>query len=221
MVHKDPDPWRKTKVWDIGTRLFHWLLAISFGLSVYSAFQDKFGIYADMHLYAGLAILVLVVWRIVWGFVGSETSRFSQFVKSPQHTLRYLTASTTPPIGHNPLGGYSVLLMLLLLLAQASLGLFASDDMLFSGPLSAHAGAAAGDIRDIHALLGRILMAVVALHLTAVFWYSIRHKAKLIWPMLTGFKTLDENEKSPAIKSPWLAAGVLLIVLATLYGLVL
>jgi len=220
MADKRSNRLRKIKVWDIGTRLFHWSLVVLFALSAFSAFQDKFDIYADMHLFSGFGILVLVVWRIVWGFWGSETSRFRQFVKSPKTVIAALKAGDNPPVGHSAVGGYSVLLMLLLLLAQTCLGMFASDDMLFSGPLSDHAGAAAADIRDIHALLGRILMGVVFLHIAAILWYLLVRKINLIWPMVAGCKAVEEDVESQKFVSFWFAAIIFLALLALLMWLI-
>lgn len=198
------------KVWDAGIRLFHWALVILFCLSAYSAFQDKFGIYADMHLNAGVATLMLVIWRIVWGVVGSDTARFSQFVKSPIAGFGHLKQMTAglpyKAIGHNPLGGLSVVLMLVLLLAQAMMGLFASDGMIFSGPLSAEVGGSlASDLTEWHALLGRILIGVVVFHVLVVLAYGALKRINLIWPMISGKISVVPSTSDPEMKPGWLA----------------
>ncbi len=208
MSEKKPN--KTVKVWDAGIRLFHWALAILFCLSAYSAFQDKFGIYADIHLNAGIATLMLVIWRIVWGVVGSDTARFSQFVKSPTagfaHLKKMVAGLPYKAIGHNPLGGLSVVLMLVLLLAQASMGLFASDGMIFSGPLSREVtGSLSSDLTSWHALLGRILIGIVAFHVLVVLVYGVFKRANLIWPMISGNISAEPSASVPIMKPGWLA----------------
>lgn len=217
----------RVKVWDIGTRLFHWALAILFCVSAFSAFQDKFGIYADMHLWSGFSILVLVSWRIIWGFVGSEPSRFSHFIKSPKALLAYLHGKGTegvghnPPshnsIGHSPIGGYSVLLMLLMLLAQAALGLFASDGMFFGGPLEA-GGEYSSLVNNTHQMLGYGLFCVVGFHVLIVFGYWAVRRVNLILPMITGW--VVHSSEAPKIARPLLALLLVLAVAVTLYTLI-
>jgi len=216
-LHKTIKQKARIKVWDIGTRLFHWALAVLFCLSAFSAFQDKFGIYADMHLWSGFSILVLVTWRIIWGVIGSEPSRFRHFVKSPKALLAYLRGKGPEAVGHNPLGGYSVLLMLLMLLAQAMLGLFASDGMFFGGPLEA------GDdysslVNNTHQMLGYGLFGVVGFHVLIVFGYWALRRVNLILPMITGWA--EHSAEAPNIARPLLALLLVLIVAAALYGLI-
>ena len=119
-------------VWDLSTRLFHWLLVILLAASFVTA---KVGGNAmQYHEWSGIIILVLLVFRTIWGFVGSQPSRFRDFVKGPAEVWRYATAlakgSSSRHLGHNPLGGWSVLAILLLLYLQTCLGLFANDDIL-------------------------------------------------------------------------------------------
>lgn len=206
----------KIKVWDGGIRLFHWALAVLFCLSCYSAFQDKFGIHADIHFYAGYNILILVIWRILWGVWGSETARFSHFVKSPIVALHHLLATVRgapyTEVGHSPMAGFSVLLMLILLLAQAVMGLFASDGMIFSGPLSADVSSSvASDLTTWHKLLGRILIGLVAVHISAVLFYVVFKRVNLVWPMITGHVRAEEGTRPPRVRSIWLALGLFLV----------
>lgn len=193
----------RIKVWDGGTRLFHWALVILFCMSAYSAFQDKFGIYADMHLYSGVAILILLVWRILWGLIGSETSRFSSFTPSPKALLKHLKGNGPEKYGHNPMGALSVYLVILLLLAQVVLGLYSSDGMLFSGPFS-HLTDDANDITNIHEYVGYTLFGWCGLHLLSVLFYAVVKKKNLIGPMFTG-KTKQLNAVAPIIRSPFLS----------------
>lgn len=205
-----PETKNRFKVWDIGTRLFHWILVVLFCLSAYSAFQDKFGIYADMHLYSGVGILALLGWRILWGLFGSETSRFSQFVPSPKRLIEYVKTGETKQPGHNPLGALSVILVLLLLVVQVTLGLYSSDGMLFSGPFASSAyetfGMDANDITNIHETLGYILFGWSGLHLASVLFYAVVRKRNLLMPMITGKSALPEGSAQPKIVHPLLAA---------------
>jgi len=217
---------KRIKVWDIGTRLFHWILMVLVSLSAYSAFQDKFGIYADMHLWAGLGILTLVGWRIVWGFVGSETSRFSHFVRNPVATCVYAKGAFKKApyrwIGHNPLGGWSVVLMLFLLVVQASLGLFATDGMIFSGPFSdTIKGSLAGDITELHEITGFTLFGVIGLHVLVIFLVKIRRGTNLVLPMITGYRKNAASEAvQPVLRSPLLAFGLVLVIAGFLFLLI-
>lgn len=210
------DAVHRIKVWDGATRLFHWALVILFGLSAYSAFQNKFGIYADMHLYSGVAILALITWRILWGFIGSETARFSHFVKGPKAVLGYCAAAlkgkASNDIGHNPLGAVSVCLMLLLLLAQAVMGLFATDAMFFYGPFSDSVdGSLAGNLTGIHKLLGYGLLGLVGLHIVMVIAYRLLRKTDLLTPMITGWKQVAAQTVAPKTAHPF--AALLLFIL--------
>lgn len=182
---------QKVKVWDAPVRIFHWLLVTAFALSAYSAFQDKFDIHADIHLYAGLSVFALVIWRVLWGFVGSDTARFSQFVKGPKATAAYAkTAFGSAPYkstGHNPLGAVSVVLMLLLLLVQAGLGLFATDAMFFEGPFASDISARLSeDLTEIHEWTGYTLLGLVGLHILVIAFYGLVRRVNLVMPMITG-----------------------------------
>ncbi len=208
------------KIWDIALRLFHWALVVAFALAAYSAYQDKFGIYANMHTYAGVTILILICWRILWGLAGSESARFTSFVRGPGAIMGYLKhgdAAKCP--GHNPLGALSVMLMLLLLLAQAVMGLFATDDMFFSGPLSEQAGEWGGRLTRWHKQTGLVLIGLAGLHIAVVLYYTLIKKAGLVRAMITGRKTAPK--KAPRLASPWLALGILVPVAAGLWYAIL
>ncbi|NVJ99046.1 MAG: cytochrome b/b6 domain-containing protein [Alphaproteobacteria bacterium] len=198
------------KVWDGATRLFHWALVIAFIFSVYSAFQDKYGIYAEIHTYAGVSVLALVAWRILWGIVGSDTSRFSHFVKGPNAIRAYLRGEGWDGVGHNPLGALSVVLMLVLLLAQAGMGLFASDGMFFDGPFARDAGSWSGDLTRWHRWTGYSLMGLAGLHVLAVLWYAGLKKIQMILPIITGSKQFSKAVAAPRLRSPILALGLAL-----------
>lgn len=215
---------KKIKVWDGSTRLFHWLLVTAFSLSAYSAFEDKYGIYADIHLWSGIVVLALVSWRIVWGFVGSETSKFSHFIKPPfaamRHARDFFKKADTHPVGHNALGGYSVLLMLVLLLAQAVMGLYSSDDMFFEGPLASSSGMLSDTLTEIHEGLGIFLLYFVGFHIVVVVAYRLFKGLNLLWPMISGYMKAAGDTAEPRMKSQWLAFILLLVVGAGVYYVV-
>ena len=215
---------KKIKVWDGSTRLFHWALVIAFGLSAYSAFEDKYGIYADIHLWSGLAVLVLVTWRIVWGLVGSETSKFSHFLKSPleaiQHARGFFKKSDNHSVGHNALGGYSVLLMLAFLFVQAVMGLYSSDDMFFEGPLAGKAGSLSSTLTELHEGLGLFLLYFVGFHVLVIVAYRLFKGLNLLWPMISGTMKGADDAHSPKMHSPFLALILLVVTGAGVYYLV-
>ncbi|TNE64334.1 MAG: hypothetical protein EP335_07670 [Alphaproteobacteria bacterium] len=215
---------KKVKIWDGAIRLFHWGLAAAFGISVYSAFQDKFGIYADLHLYAGVTILALVAWRILWGFIGSETARFETFVKKPRSVLLYVRHKRKPGepyawLGHNPAGGWSVVAMLALLFLQALLGLFSSDDMIFSGPFAEAAGDASGVITELHETIGYALIGLVSIHILAVFGYATR-RVNLLMPIIFGTRRVEDGVTGPKM-APTLKGLALMAVFGGLAWLLL
>ncbi|UTW55324.1 cytochrome b/b6 domain-containing protein [Kordiimonas sp. SCSIO 12610] len=213
---------KKIKVWDVPTRLFHWLLVVLFAMSSYSAFESKFGFYGDMHLYSGVAIIALLLWRLVWGLIGSETARFTSFMKWPASVLSYLRGKQTDKaLGHNPLGGYSVILMLVLILTQAVLGLFATDGMLFSGPFSIDAGDNTDLITDIHETLGLVLLYVTGFHVFAVLVYLFVKKTNLISPMITGYDRFDNGQRAPYMKNAFWALLTAVIIGGAVYWYIL
>ncbi len=191
------------RVWDIPTRLFHWLLVLLLGSSWWSAEQGAM----DWHRLFGTILLGLLLFRLIWGFFGSNTARFASFVRSPAKVLAYLRSSgpgTRTP-GHNPLGALSVLAMLLLLTVQIGTGLFAVDiDGLESGHLSFLVSFDLGrTAAGIHHLSFTLLQIVVSVHVAAVLFYLIVRKRNLIRPMVTGSDSqLDTAHGALASASP-------------------
>lgn len=170
------------QVWDIPTRLFHWLLVALFAFSWYSAENGMM----DWHRRSGLVLLGLVTFRLVWGLVGGSTARFAHFVRGPGAVVRYLRGAPAG-IGHNPLGGLSVIAMLALLVVQIVAGLFAVDvDGLESGPLSDRLDFDQGRLAaKVHHLCFDALLVVVGIHILAIVIYRLRGR-NLVTPMLTG-----------------------------------
>lgn len=175
----------KVRVWDLPTRLFHWLLVALFGLSWWSAETGQM----EWHQMSGISLLALLVFRLLWGFIGGSTARFAAFVKSPCTVIAYLrSGNRAASAGHSPLGGYSVLAMLGMLAVQIIAGLLAVDvDGIESGPLSflvtfdtARSAAA------VHALAFNLMLALIALHVLAILYYTIIARQGLIQRMITG-----------------------------------
>lgn len=176
-------------VWDGPTRLFHWLLVGLIGFSWWSA--ENY--HMDWHYKSGLAAFGLLVFRLLWGLFGSSTARFRQFVKGPVGVWSYLRGRSVPSIGHNPLGGWSVIALLLALATQVVSGLFTVDvDGLESGPLSYLVSFDIGRVAaDVHALSFNILLALIALHVLAIAFYVIVKRRNLIGAMITGHERTD------------------------------
>jgi cytochrome b len=172
------------RVWDLPVRLVHWLLV---ALVVGAVATAKIGGNAMIwHGRIGQAILGLFVFRIVWGLVGSTTARFSQFVRGPRGIRDYLQGRWSG-VGHNPLGALSVLALLGLLGAQATTGLFATDDVAFTGPLyRAVSSSTASQLSGWHRQAEWLLYGLVGLHVLAVFYYRFIRGDDLVTPMVTG-----------------------------------
>jgi cytochrome b len=188
----DPAPDLRVRVWDLPIRLFHWLIVALFGFCWWSAENDRL----DWHMWSGLGVLALVLFRIFWGFAGSATARFSSFLKGPRTVLGYardlFRQSESVAFGHNPMGGWSVIALILLLLAQTVLGLFAIDvDGIYGGPLDTLVSFETGrTVAHLHGRVFNLLLIVTALHLAAVAFYRLFKREDLIGPMITGRRRL-------------------------------
>lgn len=173
-------------VWDGPTRLFHWLLVALLAFSWWSAENYRM----DWHYQSGLAICGLVVFRLLWGVFGTSTARFRQFVKGPQGVWRYVRGEEAASIGHNPLGGWSVIALLLVLITQVVSGLFGVDiDGIESGPLSYLVSFDQGRFAaDIHHISFSVLQGLVVLHVLAILFYLVVKRRNLIGTMITGYE---------------------------------
>ncbi|NJD25060.1 MAG: cytochrome B [Betaproteobacteria bacterium] len=173
-------------VWDLPTRLFHWLLVLCVTGSVISGLIG--GNLIDWHGCLGLAIVALVTFRLAWGLIGSTYARFAQFFPTPARLRNYL-AGRWQGAGHNPLGAFSVFGLLALLLFQAGSGLFANDDIAFTGYLYDLVGKELSDrLTGWHKLSANVLFALVSLHVGAIVFYAHVKKDNLVKPMLTGWQ---------------------------------
>lgn len=213
---------RRARLWDLPTRLFHWALVILIAAQFASG---EFGLLPmRWHYVMGYATLALIVFRVLWGFFGSETSRFGTFVRGPRTVLRYLLdtvrgrAAHAP--GHNPLGGWSVVLMLVAVAVQAISGLFTSDDISEEGPFVAHVSDATVKLMTrIHHLDREVLLVLIALHVGAVLLHWVVRNDNLVAPMLHG-RAQPGNFAEPRFVSVWRALGLLALSAAAVWGLV-
>jgi cytochrome b len=201
---------RAVRVWDLPIRLFHWLAA----LLVAGAYATWRFNWMGWHELLGEALLALVLFRLGWGVVGSDTARFARFVATPAAAWRHLArARRREPdaqVGHNPAGGWMVLLLLLLLLGETLTGVYVAHDVADVGPLTGVTPPAVADAIDAaHALLWDALLAAVALHILAILGYAAVKGQNLVRPMITGRKRLPAGVPSPRLYGAARAAIVL------------
>lgn len=184
----DPKP-SAVAVWDMPTRLFHWGIVALVFTSWLSADQG----YMRVHLWSGMSLLTLVLFRIGWGLAGSSTARFRDFLHRPRTIAGYLKdmagVKKTLYAGHNPAGGLMVAVLLAVLLAQAASGLFSNDGLKFSGPLALLVSADMSDrLTRLHGTIFNIILILVWLHVVAIGFYLLVKGDNLVRPMITGKK---------------------------------
>lgn len=201
---------RKVVIWDAPTRLFHWLTVILVA-AAYATWRFD---WMDWHVGVGDALLALVVFRLVWGFLGSETARFAGFVASPRaaftHLMHMFRREPDREIGHNPAGGWMVLVLLALLLGETLSGLYINNDIADEGPLTHVVPAPISNLIDtLHTVLWWTLLAAVTLHALAVAVYWTAKGQNLVLPMVTGRKTLPPETRAPALVGPLRALLIL------------
>jgi cytochrome b len=190
---------QRVLLWDLPTRIFHWGLVLAVSLAVVSG--EVGGEWMRVHQRAGLAIVGLLVFRVVWGFVGSTHSRFASFAPTPRKLAAYLRGRWQGT-GHNPLGAISVLVLLALLGWQAGTGLFSNDEIDFTGPLfPLVSDAQALRLTGLHRLSAWALFALGALHVAAIVFHVFVRRHNLVGPMITGYQNV------PAPTAPLRRAG--------------
>lgn len=205
----------KIRVWDLPTRVFHWTLVLAIVGSFISA--DEGGNALDWHARFGYLILSLLLFRFVWGFVGSHYAKFFNFIKSPKAVLEYLK-NPVELAGHNPLGALSVMALLGFLLLQAVTGLFASDDIAFEGPLSKYVSSDWVELlTSLHRLDESVLIGLIVLHVSAIFYYRWIKRVNLIKPMMTGDK--EWVEKIPVARDDFLLRSFALVIYIAIAGM--
>jgi cytochrome b len=200
------------RVWDLPVRLFHWTLVV---LIFVSWLTQELG-RMDLHKLCGYTIMALLLFRLAWGFVGSDTARFSKFLRSPLAAFRHLgqlhRREPDTEIGHNAAGGWMVLVMLGMLAVQVGSGLFSNDDVLTEGPLAHFVSKETSDwLSHVHSINFKLIEAVIVLHVLAIATYALLKGHNLVRPMITGKKRMPGATRAPRMASPLLAIVILAI----------
>jgi len=199
----------RVRVWDVPTRLLHWLMVASFAVCWWTGETGRL----EWHRWSGYLVLGLIVFRIYWGFLGSSTARFAAFLRGPRTIASYLRGRWSPSPGHNPLGALSVIGLLALSGLQVVLGLFAVDvDGIESGPLSVYVSFETGRAAaEWHDTVFDVLLWLVGLHIIAIAWYRVFRGEKLLGAMLHGNRDLPGTPSSVGpVSAVRLIIGVLL-----------
>ncbi len=212
-------PTASIRVWDLPTRLFHWLLVTTVIGSVVTA--QIGGSAMVWHFRCGFTIATLLLFRLVWGFIGGRWSRFAAFIYSPATIMRYLRGAGRPEhtVGHNPLGAASVFAMLAVLIAQVSTGVISDDEIAAVGPFAKFVSNATVSLATgYHKGYGKtLLIALVVLHIAAIGFYFFSRRDNLVKPMINGDKPhagkLPSSRDDAASR---LAAAVVFAACATL-----
>ncbi len=207
---------RPQLVWDLPLRLWHWALAVCLVGSWITA-EAGFE-WTTTHFYFGYCALALVLFRLGWGVIGTVHSRYRSFLASPRVVTDYLRApGATRFTGHNPVGGWASLVIVIVIGAQATSGLFISDDIFYAGPYN---GVVSSDVADWlagwHHRLFTVIQALVVVHLAAVSWYTWGRQQRLIQAMFHGKKTLDPQAMSLTITRHRAGRAILLALIAAL-----
>ncbi|OQX05573.1 MAG: cytochrome B [Thiothrix lacustris] len=210
------------RLWDLPTRLFHWILVVGIGFSWFSA--EVGGNWMVWHERSGIFLLALVLFRVIWGFIGSDTSQFRQFLTVPAKALEHLrelrSRATAFHGGHNPLGAWMVVVLLLAVLTQATTGLFATDDIMTEGPLMGLvSGSTAELLTSIHHISFNIILSAAGVHIAAVFFYRFYKRTNLIKAMVVGEADWPAQQPPPeslVFKPAWLGLLVFALVYAGL-----
>ena len=209
----------KVRVWDLPTRLFHWSLVLCFVGLILTG--QAGGAAMVWHFRLGYCVLTLLLFRLVWGFVGGHWSRFSAFVVGPTTIWRYLQGQAEPrrSVGHNPLGFLSVIALLGFALLQVAAGLFSDDEIATSGPLAKMASSrVVGYATFYHTQLGKlVLIALVLMHIAAMIYYRVRRKENLVLPMLNGDKHVIEPSVSAEDNTTSRVKALVILVICSVF----
>ena len=210
------------RIWDLPTRLFHWILVVLVVFSVVSA--EIGGNWLDWHMRSGYCILTLLLFRLLWGFAGSYHARFANFVRPPAAVLAYLRDLRNGTLarqgGHNPLGALSVVVLLIAFLLQASTGLFANDDSTSTeGPLAKLVSNHTSNLLTaVHEINQWVLYTLVALHVAAIAYYYFARRENLVTPMLTGDKPGTGLVSATDDAGIRIRAAILLVIAGAVVG---
>ncbi|RYV01961.1 cytochrome B [Shewanella sp. OPT22] len=209
----------KIKVWDVSTRFFHWSMIVLLAALWWTAEEGQM----EWHQMCAYTLGAILVFRWLWGFIGSETSKFSSFLKSPKRVIEYAKqqkqqSQFKPHIGHNPLGGYMVILLMLLVSAQFVTGLFASDDIFTEGPLYASVSSGLSEaLTWIHRNLFYLVLGLAVFHVSAVILHTIKGD-KLVPAMVTGNKEVSVESSEPLKFQSAIASFLLWLIVFAIAG---
>lgn len=211
------------RVWDLPTRLFHWALAICMVLGI--VFVKIGGNAIQWHAYCGYTALALILFRVIWGFVGSWHARFANFIPSPSKLIAFLRGQVDGGLGHNPLGALSVIALLIVVLIQALTGLFTDDDIFFQGPFARYvSNSTVALLTSIHRFNQYLIFALVGLHIAAISYYYFVKRENLVGPMVTGDKLTSivpkSRERIDSSRQRMLALAIFLLIILGLYSLI-
>ncbi len=217
-------------VWDIPVRLFHWSLATSIAMLFITA--QIGGNAMEWHKKIGYFVIGLILFRVVWGFVGSYHARFKNFVRTPTTVVAYaknlFKKDSAHYVGHNPMGGLSVVALIASVGFQTATGLFSNDDIMLEGPYVSMVSKAFSDqMTRLHQLNSNVILVLIGLHLSAIVFYAVFKKEQLIEAMLTGKKEMDaciggqfKAEVPEKARPAWLPWSVVVLVSGVVYALV-
>ena len=211
------------RVWDLPIRTFHWLLVLCIAGSLITInFSDNL---IEWHAYFGYSVLTLLIFRVVWGFIGSTHARFSSFFPSREKLLNYLQGNAPKVLGHNPIGALSVFALLFVLSVQALTGLFVDDEISFQGPFAKYVpNWVVSLFSQIHEGNQVVIYTLITIHIAAIFYYKKFKGEDLLTPMMSGDKKIDPSEEASYLPSDLgrpskdgaLQRGIALVVLSVI-----
>ncbi|MET0355726.1 MAG: cytochrome b/b6 domain-containing protein [Cellvibrio sp.] len=210
---------KTVKIWDLPVRVFHWSLVILF---ITAYVTNSLGPnYFKYHLWSGYALIILVVFRLIWGLVGTYHARFINFVSNPVATIKYALSvfkrKDAHYLGHNPLGAVMVVVLLLAILVQAVTGLFTNDEIINLGPLYAYVSDELSlELTSLHRQLFYWIVGAVVLHIAAVLFHLWFKRDNIIKAMFTGNKNAENVVDAKPIKSSKIWLAVIIVIVLTL-----
>ena len=214
----DHTPPRGARIWDLPTRLFHWLLTAAVSVSLYTGLSDNSDM--DLHLASGYIVFALLLFRLGWGMGGATYARFAQFASSPRAAWDYLRRFRSVPewAGHNPAASWAIFALLLALTAQVTTGLFSTDDVLTEGPLRHLVGDdTSSTLSWLHKRNAVLVLTLVGIHLLGVLVHLIVRRERLLRAMITG----DKPVVAAATRYSWVVAVALAAAsIGTVYAVV-
>ncbi|QWD98114.1 cytochrome b/b6 domain-containing protein [Polynucleobacter sp. MG-5-Ahmo-C2] len=188
------------RVWDLPVRVFHWLLVLCISGSLISV--NLGGNAIEWHAYFGYTVLTLLIFRIIWGFIGSTHARFASFLPSREKIFSYLQGKAPRVLGHNPLGALSVFALMIVLSVQVFTGLFVDDEVAFQGPLAKYvSNSLVSILSEIHESNSVLIYTFIAIHIAAIIYYQKFKGEDLIKPMISGDKEIDPSEEARYLPS--------------------